>query len=91
MNLKHFIVAILAALTGFLSVQSIAAEEQRRTPVLIAGVQEPDEMRVEPLPTNKLDLSAPERMLGSIGFEPGDLIMRAVSNFDIFCERGTPR
>jgi hypothetical protein len=31
MNPKHFFVAILAALTGFLSVQSIAAEEQRRT------------------------------------------------------------
>jgi tetratricopeptide (TPR) repeat protein len=64
MNPKHFFVAILAALTGFLSVQSIAAEEQRRTPSLIAGVQEPDEMRVEPFPTNKLDLAAPERMLG---------------------------
>src|ERR1700694_2769514 len=64
MNLKHLVVAILAALTGFLSVQSTAAGEQGRAPFLIAGVQERKEMRVEPFPTNKLDLAAPERMLG---------------------------
>jgi tetratricopeptide (TPR) repeat protein len=64
MKPRNLIAAILAALPSFLSVQLIAAEEQRSAPVLIAGVQEPEEMRVEPLPTNKLTISAPERMLG---------------------------
>jgi len=56
MNLKHFFVVVLATFTGLLSVQSIA------TPILIAGVQEPEEMKVDPFPTNKPDLSPPERM-----------------------------
>jgi tetratricopeptide (TPR) repeat protein len=58
MKLKQFLVVVLATFTGLLSVQSIAA------PILVVGVQEPEEMKVDPFPTNKLDLSAPERMLG---------------------------
>jgi tetratricopeptide (TPR) repeat protein len=42
----------------------IAAEDQRREPILIPGVQEPEEMRVKPFPTTKADLTASERMLG---------------------------
>jgi tetratricopeptide (TPR) repeat protein len=53
----------VAVLINLLAAQCLA-EEQRRAPILIVGVQEPEEMRVEPLPTNKLDLTAPERMLG---------------------------
>jgi len=33
---------------------------------LILGVQEPEEMRVEPFPTKKVELTAPERMMGEI-------------------------
>jgi hypothetical protein len=42
----------------------VAAEEQRLQPILIPGVQEPEEMRVEPLPSTKSDITVPERMLG---------------------------
>jgi hypothetical protein len=58
MNLKHFFVVVLVTSTGLLSAHSMAA------PISIAGVQEPEEMRVEPFPTNKPDLSPPERLLG---------------------------
>jgi hypothetical protein len=43
---------------------NIAAEEQRQQPILIPGVQEPEEMRVEPLPKKVVELTAPDRMLG---------------------------
>jgi tetratricopeptide (TPR) repeat protein len=46
------------------TVGTIAAAEQSRQPILIPGIQEPEEMRVEPFPTTKRDLTAPERMLG---------------------------
>ena len=42
--------------------QSGAANEQYSAPVLISGVQEPAEMRVEPIPAAVL--TPPERMLG---------------------------
>jgi hypothetical protein len=61
---SSLIICILTALTGALPVQTIAAEEQRREPILIPGVQEPDEMRVEPFPVNNVVLTAPELMLG---------------------------
>jgi hypothetical protein len=44
-------------------VGTIAPAEQSRQ-LLIPGIQEPEEMRVEPFPTAKHDLTAPERMLG---------------------------
>jgi tetratricopeptide (TPR) repeat protein len=56
MKLKHLIIVVCA--TFLQSVQLIAG------PILIAGIQEPEEMKVDPFPTNKLELSAPERMLG---------------------------
>jgi tetratricopeptide (TPR) repeat protein len=63
MGLRSFLIAgVVSALMAV--VGTIAAEEQRRPPILIPGVQEPEEMRVEPFPTTKLDLTAPERMLG---------------------------
>jgi len=52
-----------AAVAGALLLQSIAAQEQRRAPILIPGVEEPDEMRVEPLPKQHVELTAAEREL----------------------------
>jgi hypothetical protein len=63
MNSKLFIIIVLTTLTGSV-VQSMAVEGQHGAPILIPGIQEPEEMKVDPFPTNKLDLSAPERMLG---------------------------
>ena len=55
---------ILSLITAVLPVRTVAAEGQLG-PILTLGVQEPDEMRVAPLPSSKLiDLTAPERMLG---------------------------
>jgi tetratricopeptide (TPR) repeat protein len=63
LGLRSFLIAgVMTALTGM--VGAIAAEEQRQQPILIPGIQEPDEMRVEPLPTKKTELTAPDRMLG---------------------------
>jgi hypothetical protein len=52
----------MSALMG--AVATIATAEQSRQPILISGIQEPEEMRVEPFPSTKGDLTAPERMLG---------------------------
>jgi hypothetical protein len=52
-------VSALMAVVG-----TIAPAEQSRQLILIPGIQEPEEMRVEPFPTAKHDLTAPERMLG---------------------------
>lgn len=54
---------VTTVLTFPLSAGVIAAEPQRHDPILIPGVQEPDEMRVEPFPTNTVEPSAAERML----------------------------
>jgi len=51
-----------SALIG--TVGAIEAAEQSWQPILIPGVQEPEEMRVEPFPTTKAELTEPERMLG---------------------------
>ena len=60
-----FGVVALIGYRGYLAhYQSVATENQRREPILVPGVQEPAEMRVEPFPANKVDLTAPERMLG---------------------------
>jgi hypothetical protein len=40
------------------------AATTQQHPILIPGVLEPKELQVEPLPINKIDLTAPERMLG---------------------------
>jgi hypothetical protein len=66
---------IIAVWTGALPVQTIAAEEQRREPILIPGIQEPEEMRVEPFPVNNVVLTAPELMLGEAmeNFDKSDL------------------
>jgi tetratricopeptide (TPR) repeat protein len=57
---------VTIGLTTALAVASshpTAAHEQRLLPISIPGVQEPDEMRVEPQPTKKLELTAAEREL----------------------------
>jgi hypothetical protein len=61
---SSLIIGVIVALTGTLSVQTSSAEEQPRAPILIPGIQEPEEMRVEPFPINKVVLTAPEQMLG---------------------------
>jgi hypothetical protein len=50
------------ALLLALSVEVAIAQGQRGT-ILIPGVQEPEEMRVEPFPTKRVDPTGPERML----------------------------
>ncbi len=63
LGLKSFLVAgTVSALMAV--VGTIAPAEQSRQLILIPGIQEPEEMRVEPFPTAKHDLTAPERMLG---------------------------
>jgi tetratricopeptide (TPR) repeat protein len=47
---------------GILAV-SVAAESPRPGPVLVPGIQQPDEMRVAPFPTKKVVLTAPEKEL----------------------------
>jgi tetratricopeptide (TPR) repeat protein len=51
----------------FIALQTLASQspgqEQRRAPILIPGIQEPEEMRVEPVPTKKIDLTVPERLM----------------------------
>jgi tetratricopeptide (TPR) repeat protein len=64
LGLGSFLIAGVMTALGAGTVGNVAAEEQRRQPILIPGIQEPEEMRVEPFPTTKLDLTAPERMLG---------------------------
>src|ERR1700730_7932192 len=62
---SSLIIGIIVAWTGALPIQTIAAQEQSREPILILGVQEPEEMRVEPfIPINDVVPTAPERMLG---------------------------
>jgi tetratricopeptide (TPR) repeat protein len=58
----RLVASIVTALMG--TVGATAAAEQSRQPILIPGIQEPEEMRVEPFPTTKPDLTAPEQMLG---------------------------
>ena len=56
---------LIAGTTNILmgTVGTIAAAEQSRQPILIPGIQEPEEMRVEPLPINKVEPPAPLREL----------------------------
>jgi len=62
LGLRSFLIAgVVSALMAI--VGTIAPAEQSRQPILIPGIQEPEEMRVEPLPINKVGLSAPEREL----------------------------
>jgi len=58
-ELKWFLIAGVMCAMGTV----VAAAEQARQPILIPGIQEPEEMRVEPLPINKVELTAPEREL----------------------------
>jgi len=58
-QLKSFLIAGIMCAMGAV----VAAAEQARQPILIPGIQEPEEMRVEPLPINKVELTAPEREL----------------------------
>lgn len=53
--------ALVFAATSALTNPTATAQQ---SPVLIPGVLEPEEMRVEPLPIKKIELTAPERMLG---------------------------
>jgi hypothetical protein len=59
LRICSFVITILSASlsSGPVAVKAMAA------PVLISGVNEPDEMRVEPFPLT-IDLTPPERMLG---------------------------
>jgi tetratricopeptide (TPR) repeat protein len=54
------IVGAICALLGSIAVQALAA------PILIPGIQEPEEMRVEPFASKKVDLTPPQRMLGDV-------------------------
>src|SRR5450631_881901 len=53
--------ALLLIATSALANQTVTAQQH---PILIPGVLEPKELQVEPFPINKIDLTAPERMLG---------------------------
>lgn len=53
----------LVALLVLISTSNQTAIAQQR-PILIPGVLEPEEMRVESFPNKKIELTAPERMLG---------------------------
>lgn len=50
--------------------RSIAAQNVHRGPILIPGVQEPEEMRVEPIPVEVL--RPPERMLADAMQQAGN-------------------
>ena len=57
---------VLAALLGnriYLTPVQAEAGQSRRKPIIILGVKEPDEMRVEPFPLTNSVLTAPELML----------------------------
>lgn len=54
---------IAVAATAMFILKGTAVDTFRRGPILIPGVQEPEEMRVEPFPTNKVELTAPEKEL----------------------------
>jgi tetratricopeptide (TPR) repeat protein len=58
-ELKSFLIAGVMCAMGAV----VAAAEQARQPILIPGIQEPEEMRVEPRPVDKVELTAPEREL----------------------------
>jgi tetratricopeptide (TPR) repeat protein len=61
-GLRSFLIAgVVSALMAV--VGTIAPAEQSRQPILIPGIHEPEEMRVEPLPINKVEPTAPEREL----------------------------
>jgi hypothetical protein len=57
----HLLAGVIAAVIW--TVGTIAAQEQGLQPVLIPDIQEPEEMRVEPLPSGRSDITAPERIL----------------------------
>ena len=57
-GLRLFLIAAMSVALG-----TIAAAAQGRQPILIPGVQEPEEMRVEPLPTNNVEPTASQREL----------------------------
>jgi len=62
-------------ITASIMANTSAAQEQHLAPISIPGVQEPEEMLVEPFPTTKNNLSPPQRMLGeafSRGNKPAD-------------------
>src|SRR6516165_2311963 len=50
-------------MSAVVTVGTIAAAEQGGQPILIPGIQEPEEMRVEPFSINKVEPTAPEREL----------------------------
>jgi tetratricopeptide (TPR) repeat protein len=54
--------SVAVGLTATLSIRAIA-DEQSRAPILIPNVQEPDEMRVAPLPTRNAVLTPAYRVL----------------------------
>jgi hypothetical protein len=58
-----FIVGLSMVLTAMLSNRSVAGEPPR-TPIAIPNIQEPEEMRVAPLPTHNTVLAPADRMLG---------------------------
>src|SRR5690348_14850685 len=61
-GLRSFLTAgVVSALMG--TAGTIATAEQSRQPILIPGIQEPEEMRVDPLQSNKVEPPAPLREL----------------------------
>jgi tetratricopeptide (TPR) repeat protein len=58
---SFLIIGVVAASIEALTVHTIAAD--RREPILIPGVQEPEEMRVDPFLIKNVELTAPEREL----------------------------
>jgi len=56
--LRAGVVSALMAVVG-----TIAPAEQSQQPILIPGIQEPEEMRVKPLQSNKVEPPAPLREL----------------------------
>lgn len=77
-------VSVLGLATAFGSaLAQTNTDPKHREPVLIPGIQEPDEMRVEPLPVADVALTAPQRMLAdamkNIGSDKPAALMLAVN------------
>jgi tetratricopeptide (TPR) repeat protein len=60
-GLRLFLIA--GVVSALMAVVGTIASAESRQPILIPGIQEPEEMRVEPLPINRVEPTAPEREL----------------------------
>jgi hypothetical protein len=83
---RALIAATMAALFGngtCVTPAQADAGQNHRQPILISGVQEPDEMRVEPFPAANYVPTAPEQMLAdamkSVGSNKPEALLPALN------------